>query len=344
MLTLDGSTGEGGGQILRTALALSCVTGTPFRLTNIRAGRRNPGLQPQHLASVLAARDICSARVLGDELGSREIEFRPGPLLGGTYDWDVAERKGSAGSVSLVLQAVFLPLCLADVPSRLRVKGGTHVPWSPPVHYVQEVFLPMIAKLGGEARVDLIRWGWYPAGGGEVEVTLRRARGWNPLNLQDRGALRKLRGISAVSNLPRSIADRQAAELRRLLREAGEDAEISIVEAPSPGKGTFVFLVAEFEQVRAGFGSLGARGKPSEEVAREAFEQWVDFRAGKGALDEHLADQILPFLALAPGPSAFTTHRVTNHLLTGAWVVGRFLPREISVSGKAGEEGEARVL
>ena len=344
MLTLDGSMGEGGGQILRTAVALSCVTGKAFRLVNIRAGRRNPGLQPQHLTSVRAAQAISSAQVQGATLGSRELEFLPGSLQGGNYDWDVAERKGSAGAVSLVLQAVLLPLISARAVSRVRIRGGTHVPWSPPIHYVQEVFLPMIAKLGSEAHIDLIRWGWYPAGGGEVKVTVAPAPGWGSLNLQDRGSLKKLRGISAVANLPLAIAERQAGELRRLLQGAGEDAEIAIVEAPSSGKGTFLFLVAEFEQVRAGFSSLGARGKPAEEVAREVFAQWARYQQGRGAVDEHLADQLIPFVAMAPGSSVYTTYGVTDHLLTSAWAVRQFVPRDISVSGKVGEVGEVRVV
>jgi RNA 3'-terminal phosphate cyclase (ATP) len=339
MIKIDGSHGEGGGQILRTSLALSCITGEGFDIYDIRKGRKNPGLQPQHLTGVRAAQVISKADVEGAELSSQRLCFSPGEVIGGEYSFDVSEIRGSAGSVTLVLQAILPSLAMAKSPSRVTVKGGTHVTWSPPFHYMRDVLLPLLSKVGIRAALDIEKWGWYPIGGGKASLSVEPLKGLSPISIKERGRLLGLSGISALSNLPVSIAERQRDQGNWLLKGAGLSAQIEIIDAPSIGKGTFFFILAEFENIRAGFSALGERGKKAEAVAEEAVKQFLEFYHSDGALDPHLADQVIPYLALCSAPSAFTTPRVTRHLLTNAWVTQKFLPVRIEVEGEEGRFG-----
>jgi RNA 3'-terminal phosphate cyclase (ATP) len=342
MVHIDGSFGEGGGQILRTSLALSCVLGKPVMIANIRKTRKNPGLQPQHLTAVLAAVSIAGAEVEGAELSSTSLSFWPNRTLGGTYRFDVAEKRGSAGSTSLVLQTILLPLCLADQASVVFVNGGTHVPWSPSFHYLQSIVAPLLFRLGLPVELFITSWGWYPMGGGQVSARITPARTLTPFKLTERGRLLRITGISAISNLPYHIATRQRSRALAVLSSQGIDASIEVLSAPSPGKGSFLFLAAEFEHCSAGFGSLGAIGKRAEEVADEACKELLSYLRTKGALDPYLADQIVLWLAFCQGASEFTTSRVTRHLLTNLWVVRQFMDIDARVEGNEGEEG--RVL
>ena len=339
MIQINGSYGEGGGQILRTSLALSCITGKPFEIHDIRKGRKKPGLQPQHLTGVRAAQVISNVDVEGAELGSQRLSFSPKEVTGGEYSFDVSEIKGSAGSVTLVLQAILPPLVMAKKSSKVIVKGGTHVEWSPPFHYMKGVLLPLLAKTGVNAHLGIEKWGWYPIGGGNVSLSVEPSKDLSPVSIQKRGRLLNLSGVSAVSNLPLSIAERQRDHGNWLLKAAGLSANIEVIDAPSIGKGTFFFILAEFENIRAGFSALGERGKRAEVVAEEAVRQFLEFINSDGALDPHLADQIIPYLALCNSPSAFTTSKVTRHLLTNAWVTEKFLPVRIRVEGTEGEFG-----
>ncbi len=339
MVRIDGSFGEGGGQILRTSLALSCVLGRPMEITNIRKSRRNPGLQPQHLTAVKAAGSIAAAEVRGAELSSTALQFRPGGVRGGTYHFDVAEKKGSAGSTSLVLQTVLLPLSFARPASVIFVNGGTHVPLSPPFHFLSSVLAPLLSRLGVRVEFSIATWGWYPIGGGQVSARITPMQTLLPLTMTDRGRLLRVFGISAVSNLPGHIAARQRDRSTAVLGRERVEPSIETVAAPSVGKGSFLFLEAEFEHVTAGFDALGAIGKRAEEVAEEACKKLLSHLRAKGALDPHLADQIVPWLALAEGPSGFTTSCITRHLLTNLWVVQQFLDLEVTVEGNEGEEG-----
>jgi RNA 3'-terminal phosphate cyclase (ATP) len=348
MLTIDGSYGEGGGQVLRTSLALSAITGQPVRIVKIRAGRRKPGLRPQHLTAVRALAKICNGRVEGARLNAQEVTFTPqvGPQAG-TYMIDVAQaaKGGSAGSVTLLFQAVALPLALAAGTSQLTLRGGTHVAWSPPFDYLKRVYLPTLARIGVQAKVNIRKWGWYPIGGGEMQATVQGRAGAIPetLNLLERGALLRVRGLSASSNLPKHIRARQEQSALHALRASGINARVDAVDAPSKGQGTVVFLWAEFENVLAGFTSLGERGKPAERVAQEAVQDLLDFRGAGGALEEHLADQLVLPLALAEGESRFTTVAVSSHLLTNAWVVNQFWPGAVRVEGAEGEPGRVDI-
>ncbi|MGQ9688458.1 MAG: RNA 3'-terminal phosphate cyclase [Desulfobaccales bacterium] len=332
MLHLDGSYGEGGGQLLRTALSLSALKGTSVQISAIRAGRPKPGLRPQHLTAVMALARIAGAEVEGATLGSREIIFQPRTLRGGDYLFDVAEKTGSAGAVTLIAQAL-LPLFVAGrLPAALILRGGTHVPWSPPVHYLMYVFLPALAELGAQVSLVLNRWGWYPRGGGDIRLTINPTAGlkgtcWlNPANYE------KFQGLSAASRLPPHVIQRQAGRLKERL---GESLPVMEVEADSPDPGSFVFLWGP----RAGFNALGARGKPAEKVADEAVDAFLRFQHRGAALDRHLADQILLYLALAQGPSSFTTEEITQHLLTNIWVIEQFLGPTFTVEGNLGEPG-----
>ena len=333
MLSVDGSYGEGGGQILRTALALAALTGVPVRIERIRARRSKPGLRPQHLTAVQAVARVCQAEVTGVHLGSQALTFRPRTPQGGHYCFDVAETTGSAGAVTLVAQALLPPLFKAESPTTLILKGGTHVPWSPPSHYLSHVFLPALAGMGAEAELTLERWGWYPRGGGELRLTIRGARSLSGVQWHTPAKNSVFRALSAAAKLREHVARRQAARLAARL-----DATVPVEIIPASGQdpGSLVFLWGP----QAGFTALGARGKPAEQVADEAVEAYLAFRARGAAVDRHLADQILIYLALAKGPSRFTTEAVTSHLITNVWVIEQFLGPTFEIKGALGEQGK----
>ena len=339
-LQIDGNYGEGGGQILRTTLSLSCLLKKPVEISNIRKGRKIPGLQPQHLTSVNACKSISEAEVEGNKLKSITLKFNPQGIKGGDFTFNVAEEKRSAGSTSLILQALFLPLSLSEQSSKITVLGGTHVPWSPPFNYLKEIFSPMMKKTGCQIELRIMKWGWYPKGGGEVGCIIHPAGKLTSLNLTEKGKLLNLAGISVVSNLPFSIAERQKNQALKILREKDFSPEIKIIHAPSIGQGTFFFLKAELENSVAGFGALGEIGKRAEKVAEEACQEFLEFMQTNAAIDPHLADQLIPYLALAEGQSSFTVSRISQHLLTNIWVVKQFLPTKIAVEGDEGKEGK----
>ena len=340
MLEIDGSHGEGGGQILRTALALSSIMGKPFRIGNIRMGRKKPGLMAQHLSAVNAARAVTGATVSGGEKGSTELAFTPGIVRGGDFTLDI----GTAGSASLVLQTVIPPLLLAPQKSRITIRGGTHVPFSPVVDYIAEIFAPALARLGGEIRLRVSSYGFYPRGGGEVTAEITPTQGLQPIILAGPARIERITGRSAVGNLPLSIAERQRAAASDYIREHLPHADFPVdVEAstvPAPGKGTFIFLKTEMEGGFAGFAALGEIGKRAEAVGEQAARALVNFHVSGAAVDPHLADQLVPYLALAGGTSSFTTSSITLHLLTNLWVVEQFLPIRSRITGKMGEPGE----
>ncbi len=343
VIEIDGSFGEGGGQVLRTALALSALTGQPARIYRIRAGRRKPGLAPQHLTGVLAPAQVCDAGVRGAAIGSMELIFQPGlKPRPGTYVFDVADvaGRGSAGSVMLLLQTLLLPLALADGTSHLTLKGGTHVPWSPPFDYLAHVYLPMLARMGGKANCRLDAWGFYPAGGGQISAVIDGAGGTlAPMILVKRGDLTRVQGVAVACNLPADIAQRIANRARNVLAEAGLRVDITARRERGVAPGAGLFLLVEYEYAVAGFSALGAKGKPSEQVADEVCRDLLAHHAGGAPVDAHLADQLLLPMALADGRSEFRTLRVTQHLLTNAHVIRQFIPAQIEIGGEEGEPG-----
>lgn len=323
MITLDGSFGEGGGQILRSSLALSLITGQPFRIERIRARRKKPGLLKQHLTAVMAAARVGSARVEGAREGSQELIFEPQTLLGGHYAFDI----GSAGSTTLVLQTIVVPLLVAPEPSTIELEGGTHNSGAPSYDFLTRSFLPLLARMGARVEAALERPGFFPAGGGRIIVTIEPARALGALRLPERGKLVAQRARAVVANLPEEIARRELAVI------GWRDARVESVHAFGPGNA--VTLDAEFEHVTEVVTGFGKRGVRAEEVARGALDEMQRYLDAEAAVGEHLADQLLLPMAVGEG-GAFTTARVTEHTTTNAEVIRRFLPVSIDVVEEGG--------
>jgi RNA 3'-terminal phosphate cyclase (ATP) len=321
--TIDGSHGEGGGQILRTALALSIVSRRPVRITNIRASRAKPGLMRQHLAAVKAAAEISTARVEGAAIGSRELVFAPGEVRPGEFAFTI----GTAGSTMLVLQTVLPPLMMASAPSRVIIEGGTHNGMAPPFDFIERAFLPMIQRMGPTVAARLERYGFYPAGGGRVVIDITPA----PLarvDVTSRGETRSLSGIAIHANLPRHIVDREIAKVQERLGWPAESLRgIEVRGASSPGNA--VILVVESEHVTEVFSSIGAVGVSAEEVADRAVAEVRDYLRVGAPVGPHLADQLLLPIALAGG-GTFRTGRLTPHAMTNIAVIRHFLDVPIS--------------
>jgi len=336
---IDGSFGEGGGQILRTSLALAAHLGRPVEIVNIRANRRTPGMMPQHLTAVKALRKICNAKVKGDHLRSESLQFIPEKVQPGKYAFDVAEERKSAGSATLVLQTLLLPLFFAGGDSQVKIKGGTHVPWSPPATYLKQVFAPSLSRMGLNIKIKVSKWGWYPEGGGEISCSIRSAKSIKLNDYMERGKFIRLTGLSAVSNLQRSIAERQKRRVLQVLKEAGYNANIVAKDYRSPGKGTLLFLTSEFENIIAGFSSLGEKGKPAEIVAEEVAQKFIDFMGKDVCIGHYLADQILPYLCLARRKFKLNVAAISTHLVTNLWVIKKFFDYRIDIQGPLGYPG-----
>ncbi len=344
MVIINGAYGEGGGQILRTALVLAIILNRPVCIENIRAGRKNPGLTAQHLTSVRAAAMICDAALSGDTLGSTQLTFEPRqPPIPGLYELDVAEARegGSAGAATLVLQTVLLPLAMAHNSSTVTVKGGTHVAWSPSFHYLRNVYLPMVAGLGVDANAELLAWGWYPAGEGEIAVEIpgqaftdHNASRKPNQNWLDRGELKQIKGVAVASSLPAHIAQRMSDYAARRLEKAGLPVSIEPQRVRSTSPGAGIFLMAEYESSRAGFGALGKKGKPAERVAEEAVKAALAFHRSAAIFDEHLTDQLILPMALSGYSGVFSAERISKHTLTNIRVVEQFLGSVAKVNRK----------
>ena len=369
MIEVDGGQGEGGGQILRTALCLSALVGQPVWIFNVRKGRKRPGLRAQHLAAARAVAALTDGRLEGAELGSTEVGFQPGRLRGGRHRLDVAEEQASAGATGLVFQCIAPLLLFADSPSAISLHGGTHTAWSPPFHYLSEVFWPMVSEFGVRGRLSMEQWGWYPQGGGKVTISVEPIEGLKAVQWAERGALLDLKGFSAASNLSPSIAERQcrrsltrlqtalkplegrpkARALARLGPSLGEsdlfegEPEIQVLLPPATGPGTCLFLLARYERAVAGFCAIGERGKTAERVADEATDAFLAHHRTGAALDPHLADQTVLYAALAEGETVFRTSRITSHLLTQIWVTEKILPVEFAIEGRKDEPGTLAV-
>ncbi|WKZ34064.1 MAG: RNA 3'-terminal phosphate cyclase [Thermodesulfobacteriota bacterium] len=315
---MDGSYGEGGGQMVRSALALASLTGLAVKVYDIRAGRESPGLKPQHLLSARAAANVTGGVLKGAEPGSMTLEYLPGRLKPGRYSFDV----GTAGSTGLVFQAVLPALLFAGGPSSVSIGGGTHVPWSPVPEYIEEVFLGAVRPMGLEVSLGMRLRGYYPAGGGLIEADISPVeKPLSRISIRERGRLKGLKIFSAVSNLPLTIAERQLKEALSALQDFSGLIEARALDVSSGGRGTYVFVLAEFENVNAGFTSLGGRGKRAETVGSDAAESFLHYVKRRGALDRHLPDQLILFAALAGGTSFFTASEITSHLLTNIHVI-----------------------
>ncbi|TAK64949.1 RNA 3'-terminal phosphate cyclase [Methylobacter sp.] len=346
-LIIDGSYGEGGGQILRSALSLAAITGRPIRIDNLRANRKKPGLAAQHLTSVRAAAMLCDAEVKGAELDSQTLQFIPRkPVWAGDYFLDVAQARdgGSAGAVMLVLQTLLSPLALAKGVSTVTLRGGTHVDMSPSFDYVHDVWLPTLARMGVSAELSLVRSGWYPIGQGEVKLRITGSGKLLPLRLEHRGSLLAVTGRALAAKLPAHICERMAFRARDLLEQAGITAQIEavVLKAACPGAG--LYLTAHYENSLAGFGIQGKRGKHAELVAEEVCSALLHHYRSGSALEQHLADQLILPAALCRGESVFSVERISPHLVTNAWVVEHFGLARIDIALAADGTGLVKVL
>ncbi len=326
IIEIDGSWMEGGGQILRTAIALSAVTGKPCRIFNIRAGRSNPGLRAQHLAGMQAAAKICSGRLRGAAVGSQAVEFYPGKIRGGSYRIDI----GTAGSVVLVLQTLLIPAVHADREAVFEITGGTHVEWGPTTGYFRHVFSEFMKIAGVNIDSETLRYGYYPKGGGKIRVSIEPAERIKPLNLEERTGKPFVEAWSNASDRLRKsrVAERQleGAGILRLDR-----ANSKYVDSLSVGSS--ITIAAAYKNCFLGSGSIGKRGKPAEDVGREAAMDLKRQMETGACMDKHMADQILPYIALADRDSRIRVSEITNHCKTNAFVIEKFLPVKISISG-----------
>jgi RNA 3'-terminal phosphate cyclase (ATP) len=320
MITIDGSFGEGGGQILRTSLSLSLATGRPFRIEKIRAGRERPGLLRQHLTAVLAAQEVGSAQVEGAALGSSALTFSPGKVRGGEYRFAV----GTAGSGTLVFQTILPALLRADQPSRITIEGGTHNPAAPPFDFLERTFVPLINRMGPQVRLQFERYGFYSAGGGSFCAEVAPATEIQPLHIGERGEIVSHRVIAVVANLPAHIAEREIETVCGKLNWS-KDCGKTEQTRNSPGPGNIVMIEigsAEVTEILSAFGQVGVS---AEKVATTAARETREYLVSKAVAGEHLTDQLLLPLALA-GAGSFTAQKINHHARTNMAVIGEFLP------------------
>ena len=317
MITIDCSTGEGGGQIIRTGLTLSCILQKPVKFTNIRANRPKPGLQAQHLTCVLALQEITSANVTGAVLGSSELVFTPGEIKHGSYNFDI----GTAGSTTLLAQCVLPVLLFASQKSEFIIKGGTHVPFAPPFPHMRESLAFALRLMGVDLQLHLQKPGFYPVGQGKIKVELRRAKELKPINLTQLGSLKNIQGNILISVLPENVAKKEESQLHKIT------PEVKIEKLPAASPGNCVWVTATYSNIVNVFTSLGEKDKTAEKVAISAMHKFEDFEKTDACIEEHLADQLLLYCALASGKSEYTVSKVTSHLETNAFTINEFLPK-----------------
>ncbi len=320
MIELDGATGEGGGQILRSALTLAMITGKPFRITNIRGNRPKPGLMRQHLVAVRAAAQVCDAQIGELEIGARSLEFVPNKIRSGNHEFAI----GTAGSCTLVLQTLLPALLYADTPSQVILKGGTHNPMAPPAQFLQRAYLPVLTKMGANIDLQIKRFGFNPAGGGELHAQVEPCAKMQPIDLSERGA--RLNGYAEgfVADIPIQVAQR---ELDVVGKAMGWESEQLLLRGlyDNQGPGNALVLTLEHENVTEVFCALGEKSITAEAVAKRVIAEVRAYIASGAAVGEHLADQVMLPMALAGG-GRFTTNCVSLHARTNAEVIAQFLP------------------
>lgn len=331
---IDGSYGEGGGQILRTSIALSALLGRPVEIVNIRAKRANPGLQPQHLTGVKVAALLTDAEVKGAEKGSTRLYFEPKTLKCGNFSIDI----GTAGSISLIVQTLAPILLYAPCPTQITVTGGTDVAWAPPIDYMRFVFTKVLERFGAKLSIELIRRGHYPRGGGRAVVRAEPVKRLKAVESEEFGNVVKISGISHAVNLPPHVAERQAKAAREELSKMGLDADIAIEvrnDGLGPGSGVVIWAVSDAGNVIGG-DSLGERGKPAETVGKEAAQKLIAVLKTRASIDPHMADMAVLYMALAEGRSRISTSEETMHLKTNMYIIEQFLRVKFSTMEKAG--------
>lgn len=346
MIEVDGSIGEGGGAVLRTALALSAVSCKPVHIYNIRAKRTKPGLQPQHLRGVEALAKLTNARVEGLGLNSKELRFEPSTIEGGRYRVDI----GTAGSTTLILQILMPAAAFARKPVEVEITGGTDNPFAPPIDFLKNVTLPTLRKMGYRGEVECVQRGHYPRGGGIVRAHIEPLEKLQALRLTESGGVVRIAGVAHCVRLPANIATRMAHAASKALIKAGH-AKFDIkaesyhpTQDPHLGPGTGITLWAETESgAILGASSLGKRGKPAEQVGQEAAESLIKQLQTGRAVDRHMTDQLVPYLALAEGESEITSAELTSHALTNIALVERILGVRFEVEGELKQPGRIHV-
>jgi RNA 3'-terminal phosphate cyclase (ATP) len=337
MFEIDGSQKSGSGTILRLSVALSAISGQPLHICNIRQNRPKPGLKPQHLEAVLTAAELCNAETQGATLNSRELWFKPHKIQGGKFEAEI----GTAGSIPMLLMTV-LPICtFAEDTVQVHVaKGGTDISHSPTINYMRHVLLPTLKQMGVDAAITVHKYGYYPKGMGEVTLTVKPQRSLQPLRLEAFGALKRVKGVSVCTFLAgKRVAERQAEAASRYLAEKGYAASIQIVNDQSNPmqKGSSIALWAETDAgAFVGADAIGALGRTSEAVGREAAEKLYAELDAAPAVDVHVADMLVPYVALAEGASAFLVRRVSEHLEANMWLAEKMLGARFNVE-KAGK-------
>jgi RNA 3'-terminal phosphate cyclase (ATP) len=344
MIEVDGSYGEGGGQVLRTAVALAAVLSKEIHVFNIRGGRAEPGLRPQHMTGVKAAAELCSGHLEGLAVGSTEFVFKPGKLRAGSFRFDV----GTAGSVTLVLQTLMPMLAFAPGPVQLDIVGGTDVKWSPPIDYIRLVTLPILKKIGYNGHLETVRRGHYPKGGGLVRFSTQGPSKLQPVTNDKPGSISRILGVSHATALPSHVAERQATSAKKQLEDAkfpSPSIDLEVVDdrsQSSPGSG--IVLSADNQNGNIlGSDALGERGRPAEEVGSTAGKILVEEVQSGACLDRHMGDMIVPYLVLAEGASEVSISRVTLHTMTNAKVAEWLTGTRFYLEGEIDHVGRLRV-
>lgn len=331
MIEIDGSRGEGGGQILRTSIALSAVTREPVRIRAIRANRPNPGLSPSHVTSIEAVARLCDGEVDDLYQGSKDITFRPGQLTGGRFEFDV----GTAGSVSLVLQSCLIPAALSKSRVVMEIRGGTDVKWSPPIDYMRLVHMPMLSMFGPSCDLEVVARGFYPEGGGEVRVEVSPVGELEPMEMTAPGTVLRIEGVAFAQNLPEHVVSRtKHAAMKRLLDFRQTNVDSDIRKGHSAGAG--IVLSAVCENTTLGASALGERGIRAETLGEDCALNLLETLKSGATVDEHMLDQILPYMALARGSSRILAEEVTSHAETNMSVVESFLGRRFETQKMGG--------
>ena len=327
MIEIDGSFGEGGGQIVRTAVTLSAITKKPVKVFNIRAKRKNPGLSYQHLTAINSVAEICDAEIKGAEKGSSVVEFYPKKIKGGKFSFDV----GTAGSVTLVLQCCLLPSLFSNEKTKIKIRGGTDVKWSPPVDYFQNVFLKIISKMGANIELKIMKRGFYPKGGGDIEVNIEPVKELKKLDLSQKKETKNINGIAFISNLPEHILKRMKDSALKKLLDYNVKIKDEITHSFSPGAG-----VTLWTDTLLGASSLGEKGVSAEKVGENAANNLLGEIKSGATLDVYASDQILPYLALAKDKSTFLTRKLSMHAETNMWLIKKFVDVEFDVKEQNG--------
>ncbi|BBM85777.1 RNA 3'-terminal phosphate cyclase [Candidatus Uabimicrobium amorphum] len=342
MLEIDGSFGEGGGQVLRSSLTLSILCKKPFTIKNIRANRRKPGLKAQHLTAIKAAAHVSQASVSGNELHSTQMSFSPGNCVPGNYFFDVQ----TAGATSLVLQTIHLPLSFATSPSIVDIKGGTHVPFSPVFEFLQTSWGNFIKTVMNEVDISINKAGFFPKGQGHFQAKISPHTAIKPVDFMERPSIKRITICVVSSKLPEHVAAREIESLKHYLKKNSIPGKIDsvVVNHPSVGIGNCLLLHCELKNgLTVSFSEMGKQGRPAEKVAEILGKTFVSYWKSKSAVDEHLADQILLPLSFAAAPSQFTVSKITQHLLTNAKIIETFSDTKIQIDGVENSPGMVKI-